>query len=567
MIHSRSLSREILRILKPFWLRVSLSTGMGIISGLTLTAMLATINAAIANPNGPNSLLALQFAGLCLVTLALQTLSSIISSYVGQHVIARMQRELTAKILTAPIDQIERFHNHRLLPILVQDIATVSGFALSVAPLVIALAVTFACLGYLAILSWQLLLLILVIIALGSLAQYVAHKHGSKNLQAAREASDEMHKHFHAIANGCKELRIQRERRYQIQTEHIQQTTERIAAENIHAAKIFVSAETFGSMLFFMVIGMTIGIKALIPSMDNSILGGVVLIMLYMKGPLYQLINIMPAVTQAQIAFKRLTDLSEKFDNFEPKLLSPIETNQKDLSFRKIEIRNVSYQFLPKLKLEYNNKHELEEVIDSDSPSFRVGPVSLDITPGDILFIVGDNGCGKTTLLKILLGLYAPSEGSIAWDNQLITEQNRDFYRQLFTTVFSDYFLFEDLNKAKNYSHHKALELLYRLEISHKVSLQQGVFSTTDLSTGQRKRLALLNAWLDKRPILVFDEWAADQSPEFKRIFYTEILPELKAKGKTIVIISHDDYYFSTAEKVIHMKAGKIIASSLEINE
>ncbi len=104
---------------------------------------------------------------------------------------------------------------------------------------------------------------------------------------------------------------------------------------------------------------------------------------------------------------------------------------------------------------------------------------------------------------------------------------------------------------------------LERLEIAHKVSIRDGAFSTTDLSTGQRKRLALLNAWLEERPVLVFDEWAADQDPVFRRVFYTELLPELKALGKTIIVISHDDRYFAIADQLIRMQAGRVVSEKV----
>ena len=58
--------------------------------------------------------------------------------------------------------------------------------------------------------------------------------------------------------------------------------------------------------------------------------------------------------------------------------------------------------------------------------------------------------------------------------------------------------------------------------------------------------------------MLVFDEWAADQDPTFRHLFYTELLPELRAKGHLLVVISHDDRYFHIADRVITMKAGRI---------
>jgi len=198
--------------------------------------------------------------------------------------------------------------------------------------------------------------------------------------------------------------------------------------------------------------------------------------------------------------------------------------------------------------------------------AFTLGPIDLKLRRGEMVFVVGDNGSGKTTLIKLLLGLYAPQAGEVLIDGSVVKPEGRDDYRQLFTTVFSDFYLFEDLVAGEESEGGAGMEVLpetalpylERLEIAHKVSLKNGAFSTTDLSTGQRKRLALVHAYLEGRPVLVFDEWAADQDPTFRHLFYTELLPELRAKGHLLVVISHDDRYFHLADRVITMHAGKI---------
>lgn len=167
-------------------------------------------------------------------------------------------------------------------------------------------------------------------------------------------------------------------------------------------------------------------------------------------------------------------------------------------------------------------------------------------------------------IVGALLGLYAPRQGEVVLDGVPVTARTRDDYRQLFTTVFSDFYLFEDLvaegGDAATVLPEAARPYLERLEIAHKVSVTDGVFSTLDLSTGQRKRLALVHAYLEGRPVLVFDEWAADQDPAFRHLFYTELLPELRDRGYLLVVISHDDRYFHLADRVVTMQAGRIAA-------
>ncbi|MDO9469696.1 MAG: ATP-binding cassette domain-containing protein [Nitrosomonas sp.] len=162
-----------------------------------------------------------------------------------------------------------------------------------------------------------------------------------------------------------------------------------------------------------------------------------------------------------------------------------------------------------------------------------------------------------------MLGLYVPQEGEVILDGKPVAPDGRDDYRQLFTTVFSDFYLFEELVTDEMHRAHglseKALPYLQRLEIAHKVSVKDGTFNTIDLSTGQRKRLALVHAYLEGRPVLVFDEWAADQDPAFRHLFYTELLPELRTKGHLLIVISHDDRYFYLADRVVHMASGQIV--------
>jgi putative ATP-binding cassette transporter len=395
--------------------------------------------------------------------------------------------------------------------------------------------------GYLAMLSWPMFLMMLVAIVIGTVIQYIARGYGLNGFNEAREAEDDLQKHYNAIAEGAKELRIHRPRRQRMFVAGIQRTAQKICDIQVRSINTFVIAKSLGSMLFFVVIGLALAMQSVWPSANPGVISGFVLVLLYMKGPLEHLISTLPIISRAQIAFRRIADLSEQFNSPEPHLLLS-EPAAQDKTVKRLELVDVGYSFPP---------------VDGSAP-FRLGPVNLTVNQGDIVFIVGENGCGKTTLIKLLLGLYAPQQGEIRLNGHAVTAQSRDDYRQLFTTIFADYYLFDDVVQGDMHIPQDAEQYLKRLEISHKVSINDGQFSTTDLSTGQRKRLALVNAWLEERPVLVFDEWAADQDPTFRRIFYTELLPDLKRLGKTIIVISHDDRYFDVADQLVRMDSGKV---------
>jgi len=533
----------LLALLRPFRTTVVISVALGMVGGLAITLLLATINNALHSATGMTQGVVLTFAALCLLALTSSIVSDIGTNYVGQRIIAALRKDLGEKVLSAPITQIERYRSHRLIPVLTHDVDTISDFSFAFTPLAIAATVTLGCLGYLAYLSVPMFLMMVVAIIIGISVQYVAGGKGIRGFDLARDQEDELQRYYNAIASGAKELRMHRPRRYRMNTHRIRETADRIASIQVRSVNIYILAKTFGSMLFFVVIGLALAMQAYNPNPDPTVITGFVLVLLYMKGPLENLVSYLPVVGKAKIAFGRISELSERFSSPEPHLLLDATEAPKPV-VHSLELRGVSYSPPP---------------VEGSEP-FHLGPINLDIKQGDIVFIVGENGCGKTTLIKLLLGLYQPQAGEIRLNGEAVTDLARDDYRQLFTTVFADYYLFDDLVQGGGQqSLDSASQYLDRLEIAHKVSVKDGAFTTTDLSTGQRKRLALVNAWLEGRPVLVFDEWAADQDPAFRRIFYTELLPDLKRLGKTIIVISHDDRYFDIADQLVRMKAGKVM--------
>lgn len=537
----RVLMQEGMRLLRPFRRLILIAAACGAAAGLGIVALLATVNRALNQPEGLVSGLFGAFLGLCAVTLVGRAVSDILTNRVGQRLVAQVRTALGRKILEAPIVALERYRSHRLLPVLTKDVDMISDVAFLLASLLIAGAVTVGCLLYLAWLSLPMFLLLLVSLGLGSVIQYRARARAIQGFRAARDSEDTLHKAYRAISEGAKELRINRRRRAMVFGGQIEATIDRIRSINEGAIRNFVLANTIGSALLFLVIGLLLAWQLLFPAPDQAVLSGFVLVLLYVKGPMDQIIAAIPALGRAQIAFGRIADLSASFVTPEPGVTTdrPVPA---DRQIDSLALRGLRYSF--------------PEV--AGSTPFTLGPLDLTIRRGELVFIVGDNGSGKTTLIKLLLGLYVPTEGELLLDGRPVTDLDRDDYRQLFTTVFADYHLFDELAEDADGLAERARPYLERLEIAHKVTVENGAFSTTDLSTGQRKRLALVQAYLERRPVVVFDEWAADQDPTFRRVFYTELLPELRAQGRTLVVISHDDRYFHVADRVVRLQAGRI---------
>jgi len=538
-------SSSIKELLWPFMPWILLSVGAGIAAGVATVTLLDTINHVLHNSDGLTGNLLLMFTALCVVVLVGRMVSDMSTNYVGQRLVAQIRKTLARKILGAPIDALERYRTHRLIPVLTQDIEMISDVAFSLASTVIAIAIVLGCLGYLAWLSPQLFMLLVVALIVGATVQGWAQARGVAGFWKARDLEEILHKAYRGISDGAKELRMHRTRRSRMLEDQIDLTVDNIRTLNQKAINTYVMATAFGSALFFMLIAVVLG-WATIQQPAPEVVSGFVMVLLFLKGPMEQIIDILPSIGRARVAFQRIDDLSARFANPEAYLNLAQEPSEVSLN-DSIQLLGVRYAF---------NTSEGGE-------TFVLGPIDLILKPGELVFVVGDNGSGKTTLIKLLLGLYAPQDGDIIVDGEPVTSNGRDDYRQLFTTVFSDFYLFEELVTDEMCTPHGlseiALPYLQRLEIAHKVSVKDGTFSTIDLSTGQRKRLALVHAYLEGRPVVVFDEWAADQDPTFRHLFYTELLPELRTKGHLLIVISHDDRYFHLADRVVRMRSGQIV--------
>jgi putative ATP-binding cassette transporter len=545
---------ELLRLLKRLWPITVLATAMGAASGVATAALLAVTNRALHDGAGTLPTLLWSFVGLCVLALAGEIISDIGNNLVGQRVIAMLRKNLCEKIITAPIGQIEQFRTHKLITALNQDIDTISSFSFMFSSLAIATATIVGCLAYLCVLSPMMLVIALVAIALGSVVQTLARRAGIRRFGAAREAEDRLQKHYRSITDGAKELRLNGQRRNFVYEHELSGTIDAIFRLRVRAANVFVSANAFGSLLFFVVVGLVLALQARSPDTDRAVMTGFVLVLLYMKGPIQEIVSALPSIGRAQVAFARIAELSARFSTREPSLVAAHENaTATPLAevFDTISLADAQYRFA--------KPQDERDAPVQGSGGFALGPLSLTIERGETLFIVGENGCGKTTLIKLLLGLYQPDAGQLLLNGEPVRDEHLDDYRQLFSAVFSDYYLFDTLIPGEATLTAEAQKYLERLEIAHKVSIRDGAFTTTDLSTGQRKRLALVHAYLERRPVMVLDEWAADQDPTFRRIFYTEILPDLKRQGKTLIVISHDDRYFSAADRYIRLEDGHIV--------
>jgi putative pyoverdin transport system ATP-binding/permease protein len=515
----------------------------GIISGAANTALLAVINNALNKTHSQGMTLALVFVGLCLVVPLTRIVAELLLAHLGQGALYQLRMDLSRQILAVPLRRLEEVGVHRLMAALTDDVPSITNIVTVIPILCINIAVALSCLIYMAWLSWPLFFAVLAIIIIGIISYQLPVVKSFQYMTLARREGDNLFSHFRALTDGIKELKIHAERRKAFLTSTLETTASKFRRHNIAALTIYTVASSWGQMLVFVVIGLLLFVLSAWFSINIVVMTGFTLTILYLMTPLQVIMNTLPNMGRANVALNNVEELG----------LSLVPSTTEEDS-KKVLTAGTSWRSLELSEVTHSYQREGEETL------FVLGPINLQIQPGELIFVTGGNGSGKTTLAKLMLGLYTPESGEIRLNGQTISGDMTDYYRQHFSVVFSDYFLFDTLLGLNSEElDARAREYLVKLHLAHKVKVTDGSFSTTDLSQGQRKRLALLTAYLEDRPIYLFDEWAADQDPLFKEVFYYQILPELKARGKTVIAITHDDRYYHVGDRVIKLDDGQIV--------
>jgi putative ATP-binding cassette transporter len=365
-------------------------------------------------------------------------------------------------------------------------------------------------------------------------------RQAKRELRLGREQQDILFRHFRTLTDGAKELKLHADRRRSFLNEDLTSTIATYRQHQVAGLSWFVLIDNFGKFAFLLVVGLLLFALPHWIKIEANTLSGYLLTFIYLMKPMESLVARLPSLSQASVSLQKIESLNLALrDRAEPLPPSaPIH-----LHWHSLELQGVTHTYCG----------------DREDRCFTLGPIDLTFHPGELVFIIGGNGSGKSTLGKLITGLYQPEQGKILLDGEVITPANCEWYRQHFSAVFTDFYLFDRLlgldadRLAPQIQHY-----LEQLQLEQKVTIEAGHLSSTALSQGQRKRLALLTALLEDRPIYLFDEWAADQDPGFRDIFYTQFLPALRDRGKTILVITHDDHYFHLADRWVKLEYGRV---------
>lgn len=310
----------------------------------------------------------------------------------------------------------------------------------------------------------------------------------------------------------------------------------------LKAAYIDINKTLISEISFTVAIGISCLVVPFILDFDKELITTYIIAALFLWGPFNNVLGGIPSAINAKVSWARMKDFLRNVE-IEEDLHSEETAVTTVPSFKTLHVKDVYYN--------YQNTDIREEV------SYGIGPINFKAKQGDIVFIIGGNGSGKTTFLKVLIGLYTPDSGQILINGKHIEPRMLGEY---FSVIYSDFYLFKKIYGINPDRLSQVYEWLQMFGLTNKVQIEDGAFTTIDLSKGQRKRLAILKAYLEDRPIYFFDECAADLDPEFKQFFYNELLKKMRDEGKLLIVITHDDHYFDMADVVYKMEMGTIAA-------
>lgn len=512
-----------------------------LIFGALKMGIYASISNAMANSHG--SFLSIKLFMILLIVLSLLgLLIGRMEAKVFSLVNRDIQTKLINRVIDTPYVQLEKIGLPKIVTTLSEDTKAAERY-FHVLPGILTNTVMILCgFIYLVYLSSTLFILSLSFLCITFATGSFLISYSKKYRVDLRDNSDKLNDYYQSIVLGAKEINLNLKRKRVLRSK-ILSTINNVQNKTKNVLNIDAMTEQSLQILILMMLGSIIYVAGGYLEVKDEVVIGYVLTLLFLAQPIMMVIGSSIKVLDAKVAFNKIESLGlcEVTDEYDDsKFEEPLVVNGKSLV-----LSNVVYSY---------SKHEnnLEEF-------FTLGPISAQFNPGQATLIIGGNGSGKSTLLKVLCGLYPKDSGSIYFGESSTASISNGL--DCFSYIAPDFWLFEDVLDDKGEIPEAGIiyQYLKDLMLTHAVSEIKGRLSTLDLSQGQRKRLALLQIYLEDKPIVILDEWAADQDPAFKKVFYDEIIPSLKQKGKIVIFVSHDDnYYLSSADQILKLNEGKL---------
>jgi cyclic peptide transporter len=532
------------QLMKASWQQILTSLLLSMISAGLNVMLIYQISQAIAGKLTVSAENTALFFGLVLLSFFSGIVTQRILGKLGIEVVASLRKSLSGRALSTDYGQLEHLGKARIYTSLVDDIHTIYITFTTVPILTFNVFLVFGGILYLGFLSLPYLAIFLLLLMVAVILIYAVSSRIDRAFLLMRNSQEELHRDFHTLTDGSRELCISQARRHhffhRVLNASITKTKQHALQGEYHTATL----NNVMSLIVYMIFGCLIFVAQFFIPASAEILSGFLVTLMFIRNPVGITIDSIPVLLRAQHAFDKMQQLEL---TTEPDWINthdaPAAAMQGDALTLAFEQVCYSYPGV------------------NGEAGFAVGPLQFTASSGELIFIVGGNGSGKSTFGKLLTALYPATQGQLRLNGQVIDDEHRRWYQNQLSVVFSDFYLFDFIVDGQGCSRYdQQVDIwLEKLKLQDKLKVDQhGQVSTLKLSHGQRKRLALLAAYLEEKPIILFDEWAADQDPSFRDFFYHQVLPMLKAQGKILFVISHDEHYFHLADRIYKMEDGQM---------
>ncbi len=509
---------------------------MSILSGLSNVVVIIMVTSAIGSDIELKYLILYYVLALSMYLLGRRFVQISLIRFT-RGLVCDLRIQLIEKIFSTTYQKFEKIDRGRVYTTVSDDVNTIGQSTnLFITLITSVITATGAFFYLMSIAFWATLITFFLIIALSSVFYFVS-KSTNIYFEKARDEQNVLMSLINGMIDGFKEISLHRNKKNEYREDVVTSVKEH--KEKISTADVrFVNAFLIGESLLVVLLGMvSFGIPEMFPSIKSYIVTSFVIIFLYLIGPINGILNSVPALLRLRVAWNRVNEFIREI---------PATLNLKEVP-KPIDAKVESIKAVG-IKFKYNDQDKQDV--------FEVGPIDFEARNGEIIFIIGGNGSGKTTLAKLLTGLYETNEGQLMINGRVRKGTELSEY---FSAVFSPTYLFKKLYNIDSKNKSAEVERYLRLlDLGGKVRIVDNEYSSINLSGGQRKRLALLQCYLEDSPIYLFDEWAADQDPGYRHFFYKTLLPKMKSLGKIVIAITHDDHYFSVADKILKMNEGKL---------
>lgn len=521
----------ILTLFKENKIKIFIFLFFSIITSLIGVLTLVFINEFLLKSNLENPNIIVYFAFLLILFFLSSSFVEISLSSFGQKFIFKMQRRVIKQILDTSILNILNTTKARILASLNNDVRSISFGLLRFPEFIQSSVLIFCTSAYIAYLSFEIFLLCFVWIVFVFVINHFLMSKVYFYFKRARENDDALQKNYQNILQGHNELTLNPLRAKQYYESEFEFNALKKKKNSTIGNVLHILSNNWSNSAMLALVGVEfyIVLTYKLTGIENATT--IALSILFLRTPLVSMIGSFPTILMAKIALDKIAKLNLQEYRQDFKIIN------KKIQWKKIVFKDVCFAYGEK---------------------FSLKPINFELQKGDIVFLIGKNGSGKSTFSMILAGLFTNFNGKLYLDNEEINLKNIYKYRALISAIFSDFHLFTKILRDENFLEEDLKYWLEILELDEKIELIEDNFSTIKLSAGQKKRLAMLVALLEKKDILILDEWAADQDPMFRKFFYQKLLPLLKQKGITIFAITHDDTYFDIADRILLAQDGYI---------